>query len=310
MLFSSTPVELKWSHADGPAREHDIEVARGEASGEQGHSPPGVAYAMWPWPGESARPGAYRWRVREADAAWSEWATFSFYPSVLDRVVDQKKIRVGMETTYHEPFVYYDARQKKVVGFDVDLANEIASGLGVSVDRVSREWKELFTGVEARELDIVLSAVSITKDRARKYGFSEPYLRTGVVVTTRASSDRLAAPGTGKAIGAQRQTTAAETAKRSFPQATFHEYDTLDSAFAALSRAEIDALLSDETVVLPRAEVKAGGYRIDGARLTDDAYGIMMPPGDERLRVRVNTILKDLIANGRIAELKKTYGIR
>lgn len=190
--------------------------------------------------------------MREADAAWSEWATSSFYPSVLDRVVDQKKIRVGMETTYHEPFVYYDARQKKVVGFDVDLANEIASGLGVTVDRVSREWKELFSGVEARELDVVLSAVSITKERARKYGFSEPYLRTGVVVTTRASSDRLVAPGTGKAVGAQRQTTAAETAKRSFPQATFHEYDTLDSAFAALSRAEIDALLSDETVVLPR----------------------------------------------------------
>lgn len=55
---------------------------------------------------------------------------------------------------------------------------------------------------------------------------------------------------------AQRQTTAAQTAKRSFPQATFREFDTLDSAFAALSRAEIDALLSDETVVLPRAEMK------------------------------------------------------
>lgn len=56
--------------------------------------------------------------------------------------------------------------------------------------------------------------------------------------------------------------------------------------------------------------MKAGGYRIEGARLTDDAYGIMMPPGDERLRVRINAILKELIANGRIAELKKTYGIR
>lgn len=146
--------------------------------------------------------------------------------------------------------------------------------------------------------------------RSTAYGFSEPYLRTGVVVTTRASTQRLTAPGTGKTIGAQRQTTAAQAAKRAFPQATFREYDTLDSAFAALSRAEIDALLSDETVVLPRAEVKAGGYRIDSARLTDDAYGIMLPLGDERLRSRVDGILMELIASGRIAKLKKTYGIR
>ena len=311
-LLSSTPVELKWSHTEDTTRDHDIEVVRGTrtATGEQGHSPPGVSYVMWPWPGERAEPGAYRWRVREADAGWSEWATFSFYPSVLDRIVDQKKLRVGMETTYHEPFVYYDAHEKKVVGFDVDLANELASNLGVTLERVSHEWKDLFTGVEERELDVVVSAVSITKERARKYGFSDPYLRTGVVVTTRTSSERLTAPGTGKTIGAQRQTTAAQTAKHSFPQATFREYDTLDSAFAALSRAEIDALLSDETVVLPRPEVKAGGYRIDSARLTDDAYGIMLPPGDEKLRVRINAILKELIASGRIAELKKTYGIR
>jgi ABC-type amino acid transport substrate-binding protein/serine/threonine protein kinase len=311
-LFSSTPVELKWSHAEDTTREHDIEVVRGTAAatGEQGHSPPGVSYVIWPWPGERAEPGSYRWRVREAGSGWSPWATFSFYPSVLDRIVDQKKLRVGMETTYHEPFVYYDAHLKKVVGFDVDLANELASSLGVTVDRVSHEWKDLFTGIEERELDVVLSAVTITKERARKYGFSDPYLRTGVVVTTRAASERLTAPGTGKTIGAQRQTTAAQTAKRSFPQATFREYDTLDSAFAALSRAEIDALLSDETVVLPRAEVKTGGYRIDSARLTDDAYGIMLPAGDEKLRARIDGILKELIANGRIAELKKTYGIR
>lgn len=309
-LLSSTPVELKWSHSGGPLHEHDIEVARGDVAGQRGHSPPGVTYAMWPWPGEMARPGAYRWRVREAEDEWSAWATFSFYPSVLDRIEDQRRLRVGMETTYHEPFVYYDAQQKKVVGFDVDLANDVAAKLGVALDRVSREWKDLFTGVETRDLDVVISAVSVTKDRARKYGFSEPYLRTGVVVTTRAATSRLSAPGKGKTVGAQRQTTAAETAKRSFSQATFREYDTLDSAFAALARSEIDALLSDETVVLPRAEVKAGGYRIDSARLTDDAYGIMMPQGDDRLRARMNEILKELIAAGRIAELKKTYGIR
>ena len=318
-LFASTPVELKWSSpAEGATREHDIEVVRGAdvdasddtASGEQGHAPPGVSYLMWPWQGGRAEPGGYRWRVRETGASWSLWATFSFYPSVLDRIADQKKLRVGMETTYHEPFVYYDASQKKVVGFDVDLANELAAKLGVTVDRVSHEWKDLFTGIEERELDVVISAVTVTKERAKKVGFSAPYLRTGVVVTTRAPTERLRAPGAGKTIGAQRQTTAAQAAKRSYPQATFRDYDTLDGAFAALSRGEIDALLSDETVVLPRAEVKAGGYRIDSARLTDDAYGIMLPLGDAPLRARVDAVLSELVASGRIAEMKRTYGIR
>ena len=62
MLFSSTPIELKWQ-SDGTAPAHDLEVARADSAAGLGHAPPGVAYAMWPWPGAPARPGAYRWRV-------------------------------------------------------------------------------------------------------------------------------------------------------------------------------------------------------------------------------------------------------
>jgi serine/threonine protein kinase len=304
-LFASTPIELRWS-ADTDA-EHEVEIGKVSGSPVSSKLPVGISYVLWPWSGGDASPGHYRWRVKRTnERGWSPWSTFAVYPSVLDRVVEDKALRVGMELTFHEPFCYWDVEQQKLVGFDVDLANAIADALGVKMDRITREWKPLFEDVKARNLDVAISVITVTKERETEWAFSRPYMHSGIVVTARTGVD-VVAPGAGKRIGAQKGTTAVAAARKAFPTATVKEYDTLDSTFAALSSGEIDALACDEPVARTRREIAEGRTHITGKRLTEDDYAVMMPFGDTRMKARIDAVIGELESSGRLAAMKTKY---
>jgi serine/threonine protein kinase len=332
-LFASTPVELRWtSPGDVATKEVEVEVSplrqpqaphlgggaterearRAPRIGEpmSGTFPREIGYAHWPWlAGDPPAPGKYRWRVRDASAdAWSEWREFAFYPSLYDRILDDNVLRVGMEVTYHAPFAYFDSSRNEVIGFDVDLSRMIADDLGVRIERVPREWSVLFTDLEARSVDVVMSNVSVTKERRKKFAFSEPYHRSGMVMTVRGTT-HIAPPGTDKTIAVQAKTTSVDVARRIFPRATIRETDTVDGAFGALTSGSVDGVLSDEVPARRHAGVDAGTLRVDGAKLDDEPIAIMMPRGDERLRKRIDEALHRLEKDGSLGALRKKYGL-
>ncbi|MBS2013066.1 MAG: transporter substrate-binding domain-containing protein [Deltaproteobacteria bacterium] len=308
--FASTPVQLEWSPSDAPDDEYTIEVECTTCSGGPATLsrtlPAATAYALWPWSG-TPQPGVYRWSVASKRRAVSR-GEFAFYPSMLDRVKQTGKLRVSLEATQHPPFVYVD-KAGRMSGFDVDLAEAIAEDMGVELTRQPRAWEQLFRDVESRDADIVLSAVTITPERARRVTFSTPYVQTGVVVTTRAGTPRIQAPGRGLRLGAQRSTTGASVLGARFHDASARELDTLDAAFVGLAQGELDGLVADAAIVAARDEVKSGRFRIQSPPLTKDGYGVMMPPGDEPLRERVNLALAALEASGKLLTLRQKYGV-
>jgi len=311
-VVTETPIELRW--APGGTTAHEIEIERtGDTAQKQRtwQFPAQVSYALWPWTGVTSEPGAYRFRVRNAGStSWSAWRTFFFYRSILDRITDQKKLRVAMELTYHEPFVYIEpGAAEKVVGFDVDLAQKLAESLGATFERVPREWGQLFTGLQAHEFDVVISAISVTDERKLKYAFSTPYLQTGQRISTLATSARhFKAGDKGFTLGFQTSTTSDTAAHKLFPAATHKGYETLDSVFAALSRKEIDAIMCDEVIARARPEHRDGRYRLEPGLLTHEGYGVMMSLGDEALRTRIDLELKKLADSGFLKSLETKYG--
>ena len=94
--------------------------------------------------------------------------------SVLDRVRERGQLRVG----YFEdslPFVFTNARGN-LVGFDVDMALQLASDLGVRLELVPADAKMLTTGLEADSYDLLMSGVPVTADRAMSVLFTTSYL--------------------------------------------------------------------------------------------------------------------------------------
>ena len=91
---------------------------------------------------------------------------------LLSEIQAKGTITVAMEGTW-APWTYHDENDN-LVGYDVEVATEIAKKLGVEPQFVEGEWDGLLAGLDAGRYDIMVNGVDITPERAEKYDFSTP----------------------------------------------------------------------------------------------------------------------------------------
>jgi Na+/H+-dicarboxylate symporter/ABC-type amino acid transport substrate-binding protein len=94
--------------------------------------------------------------------------------TIASRLSERRLLRVG----YFDdslPYVFFNARQE-LVGFDVEMAEQLASDLGVGVEFVPVSRRVLDEGLSASACDLVMSGAVISADRVLHVQFTEPYL--------------------------------------------------------------------------------------------------------------------------------------
>ena len=94
-------------------------------------------------------------------------------------------LMVGAEIGY-PPMEYKAENGVDNVGFDIDVATELARLLGLDVKFIDTAWDGIFFGVEKGEYDIIISSVSITPERQAKYILTEPYVSNALCIVVRA----------------------------------------------------------------------------------------------------------------------------
>ena len=92
---------------------------------------------------------------------------------LLAQIKEKGTITVAMEGTW-APWTYHDA-DDNLVGYDVEVAQNIAEKLGVEVNFVEGEWDGLLAGLDDGRYDIMVNGVGVTEERAETYNFSTPY---------------------------------------------------------------------------------------------------------------------------------------
>ena len=92
---------------------------------------------------------------------------------LLEQIQSKGEIVVAMEGTW-APWTYHD-EDDNLVGYDVEVAQQIAEKLGVKATFVEGEWDGLLAGIDSGRYDIMVNGVDITEERAEKYSFSDPY---------------------------------------------------------------------------------------------------------------------------------------
>ncbi|MBO5254039.1 MAG: transporter substrate-binding domain-containing protein [Clostridia bacterium] len=100
------------------------------------------------------------------------------------KTVKEGKLLVGFEAGY-PPMEYTDDTGLNYIGFDVDLAKEIAALFGLEIEFVNTAWDGIFAGLDKDQYDMIISGVSITPDRQEAYEMTEPYISNKLVIVTK-----------------------------------------------------------------------------------------------------------------------------
>src|SRR5690349_1570361 len=207
----------------------------------------------------------------------------------------------------YAPFVYEE--KGKLVGFDVDLAKQVADKLEVAVDVIDVPFDDITSGSSLNNdvCDVAVSAMTITGERARVLDFSSPYFDAKqALITPRGSGLDQLPELAGARVGVQKDTTGETYLSDFAPESTqVTAYDDAAGLQAALAAGELDAAMLDNTV--------SGQFVSDNRKLklarefdTGEQYGMAVKKdGNIPLLRAINGTLADLREDG---TYDKIYG--
>jgi polar amino acid transport system substrate-binding protein len=208
-------------------------------------------------------------------------------------------IRVGSDIDF-PPFEFIEDGEIK--GFDVDLMEEIANRLGLEVEWIDAAFDTILTQLDGGEFDAVISAVTITEERAQTVDFSEPYFEATQALLVGPDSDITGVDDLADAqVGAQGGTTGEDYANENFTESEIVSFPTYPAAFAALETDQIDAVLVDLPVA---AEQEARSDLVIAEVIdTGELYGIPVQQGSDALLQAINEQLAEIIDDGTYEEI-------
>lgn len=230
------------------------------------------------------------------------------YDSTLDKVLDTGELVVGTEPEF-KPFES-KAPDGSFVGFDMDLVRELAKDLGVELRIEEMSFPSLIPALKTGKIDLVISGMTATEERAQEVTFSDPYFETGLCLLVHVESGiEKPEDANGKRIVVKQGTTGQITLPRLFPDSvdrvTVMQAEGECASEVAFGRA--DAFLYDQLSVLGASRKHAETTRALLEPLTREPYAMAVRHGDGRMAARVNEFLAAARADGRYQALRDVY---
>lgn len=199
-----------------------------------------------------------------------------------------------------------DAPEEIRDGMEYCMAAEIAWRAGYDkLEVVNAGWDALITG-QTDGFDLALSQISITEDRKRVHDFSVPYFSSDIGVLTR--SDAPVDENTIKSakVGVIQATTGAAFVQDRLGIVDVQVYTTQGDMFAALRAGQIDAAITNTSLVLAEVVANPDKVQIAGQYKTGEFYGAIYPKGNPNNAI-LDSIIQSMVDDGTIARLSATY---
>lgn len=219
-------------------------------------------------------------------------------------------LTIGVDDSY-PPMEYVDDNGD-LVGFDVDFATELGKQLGTEIEFKSTAWDGIFIGLEADKYDVIISSVSITKERLESYDVSTPYLANGQVIVVAKDGPEIAKIEDlgGLTVGVQIGTTSDNSATEVQKTVDFklNPYDQIIQTFLELKTGRLDAIVVDSMVALEYMKNEPDTYKISSAQLSNEPVAVYFKKGaNADLVTNVNKAIKTLQDNGKLTEISMKW---
>lgn len=230
---------------------------------------------------------------------------------LLEKIQKNGKLVVGMSADYAPyEFHYIDENGKDVIGgFDVDIANEIANKIGVDLVIQEMDFDALVSALPAGKVDLVISGMNPTEERAKVVDFSEVYYNSkhGILVRAEdADKYQTFADLEGAKVGVQLGSTQEKIAKTEIPNVNLQQLSNINNLILELKAGKVDAIVMEKPVA--EMAVKSNPELAVGKPIYEEQTGgnaVGIAKNNPQLLAKVNEVITELNESGKMDEYIK-----
>ncbi len=226
-----------------------------------------------------------------------------------------KEVVVVTENAY-PPLQFMDPKTGEAIGWEYDAMAEIAKRINIKVTYENISWDAMIPAVSEGQFDLGMTGITIRDDRKEKVDFSDPYMRSEMVMMVKGDEDRFTdaksfAANDDLLMAAQPGTTpfyvgVYEVLDGNESNPRIKLFETFGATVQALKTGDVDLVLTDGTAGAGYVDASDGGLKIIGDKLGTEDFGFIFPKGSD-LVGPVNAAIADMKADGTIDALNKKW---
>ncbi|HEX6074866.1 MAG TPA: glutamate ABC transporter substrate-binding protein [Micromonosporaceae bacterium] len=221
----------------------------------------------------------------------------------FDRIKQAGKVVIGVK--FDQPNLGYKDAEGTRCGFDIEIAQMVASKLGVDPSKI--EYKEIpsegrETALQGGEVDYYVGTYSITDKRKQLISYAGPYFITGQDLLVRKDDSSITGPESlkGKKVCSATGSTSIQRIRDEgyTEDNNIVEFQTYSECVTQLLDKKVDALTTDGAILQGYAAQAPDQLKVVGKVFSEEKYGIGLPKDDKALRDAVSDILEAAAKDG------------
>jgi polar amino acid transport system substrate-binding protein len=225
-----------------------------------------------------------------------------------------KEIVVVTENAY-PPLQFLD-KAGAAIGWEYDAMAEIAKRLNVTVKYENTSWDAMIPAVAEGQYEMGMTGITIKDERKEQVDFSEPYMRSEMLMIVRGDEARFTDAATFAAI--PDLLVSAQPGTSPFYAAIYNildgneenprviKFETFGAGLEALKAGDVDLTLSDSTAANGYVAASDGGLKIIGEPLASEDFGFIFPKGSD-LVAPINAAIASMRADGTMDALNQKW---
>ena len=228
----------------------------------------------------------------------------------LEEIKKRGVFVLGLDDSF--PPLGFRDDDSNIVGYDIDLAKEVAKRLGLEFKAQPIDWDAKEMELATGKIDCIWNGFTMTKEREEALSFTKPYLNNDQVLVVRNDSGiRTLSDAAGKIIGLQSGSSAQEAVEsnKTFADSLkdivyFKENVT---ALNDLEMGGVDGVVMDSVVAAYDIQVSFKPLMLVPEILSNEAYGVAFRKDDVKLRDEVQKILEAMAEDGTVEAISTKW---
>ncbi len=227
---------------------------------------------------------------------------------VLCSFTEKKTLIVGTNAEFPPYCMIADG---KIVGFDIDIAHEVAARLGKQVELKDMPFEALIPDVILSKVDFVAAGMSYSEERAKRVNYTKPYMvGDPLLILTSDSTSQLALEDlVGKKVAVNEGFTA-DMFLSKIEGIDLVRLPAIADGFLALKSKRVYAFVTSKTTYQSYLEKDKQSFCSSPIAGSEESCALVVPKSKPELLVAIQGALDAMQEDGTISKLKAKWGIR